>query len=248
MASPAAPIRKQNSFSLVARLGELLSGGGAGTGDSTIPLIDDDYVVYEPWVARGIDLLSKSGRKYLVDASGHPAAVMHGWLTKRNKSGIASGKVDKDRYFVLTPQTLAFFTDDRVANVSPEGYMLGSAEGERTGFLGRTGGALSLESVCEVRPILLNGEADDDADVGAEGGSKKARGGASADGDDGTSHPVGDAQLLSTLLKVDFGDYALVCNAHNQPCRMSWVHALRKWSAWRKRTLDQAMLAHFGNS
>jgi hypothetical protein len=285
-AAPAPSLKRQDS--LLARLGGLLLTGSASAVGGSTPTLDDDYVVYEPWAARGVDLMSKSNRKHLEDAAGHPAAIMHGWLTKRNKSGITSGKVDKDRYFVLTPNALAFFTDDSAASVSAEGYMLGKCGGERTGFLGRTGGALSLEAICEVRLMALSAGGDassslnglgrgsaasdaTDVDVSPAGDSSRSRSkpskSARVSGDNDSGYREGlakpapptdeydaaasssntqGASVLSTLFSIDFGDYALVCNAHNEQCRVAWVHALRRWSAWRKRALDQEMLASFG--
>lgn len=268
-AAPPPALMRQGSF--LSRLGAALSGGGSASSDSTAPLFDDDYITYDPWTPRGIDLSAKASRKFLEDAEGHAAAILHGWLTKRNKSGLTSGKVDKDRYFVLTPYCLAFFTDDRTADVR-DGYMFGRAEGERTGFLGRTGAALSLEAVCEVRLMSQGGGGgvfgdgrgtaagdDADGDAGEEGRRRAAkkddgrkrgdRGGredAAADAGDDDRVPAPSAATRSTMFSVDFGDFSLMCNAHNQPCRVAWVSALRKWSAWRKRALDAEMLAHFG--
>jgi len=49
----------------------------------------------------------------------------------------------------------------------------------------------------------------------------------------------------AVLIEVDFGEFSLVVNAHNQACRTSWVQALRKWSSWRKRCVDENMFASF---
>ena len=279
-AVPPPLMQRQGSF--LSRIGAVFSGGGAGgtASNSTAPIVDDDYVTHDPWSARGIDLSAKGSRKYLEDPSGHHAVILHGWLTKRNKSGLTSGKVDKDRYFVLTPHELAFFTDDHVADVR-SGYMFGRAEGERTGFMGRTGASLSLEAICEVRLMSRSGgdvygegrgsAAGDAADFGGDreaggrgssssagvasggrkGGSRRADDEEEGGDDDGSAGVIpmsgpGTA-APSTLFSVDFGDFSLVCNAHNQPCRVAWVAALRKWSAWRKRALDQAILASFGS-
>ena len=45
------------------------------------------------------------------------------------------------------------------------------------------------------------------------------------------------------LIELDFGDFSLVVNAHSQRTRATWVSALRKWSAFRKRVLDEDYLA-----
>jgi hypothetical protein len=380
---------------------------------------DAEYVVACPWDERGIDLQSKAGKVCLEDELGHPAAIMHGWLTKKNKSGIRAGTGEKERYFVLTPQFLSFFPDDRSAAVK-DGYLYGKAVGERIGGLfEKTGARLPLEAVCEVKLLARvedsrilkrmssgsggsldrgrrrtgtgsdddddDGDAspakgraaagggkpkgkpkkgsdeedeedeeeedagakakakkkaaaaakakakkkkgsdddDDDAesdgsddsdDAGAKEKAKKKAAAAKAkakkagdddddDDDDGggkaaakpkpkgdrptkpagpkpTGAPPGTAPKVpsdkpagarplssgppsagagpgaappkpdgpapSNLIEIDFGEYSLIINAHNQKNRSAWATALRKWSGWRKRAVDEEMLANMG--
>ena len=90
-----------------------------------------------------------------------------------------------------------------------------------------------LEAVCEVRV------------PGATPRRGKAR-----STDEDVAFDGGDAGLGAcgpTLFEVDFGDSVLTCNAHNERCRAAWVVALRKWSAWRKKALDEDMLANFSS-
>ena len=124
---------------------------------------DSEYVAYEPWAGKGVDMTAKASKKHWKDKAGNDAVLLHGWLTKRNKSGLTAGMKsgEKERYFVLTPTSLAFFADDKIAALSPDGgtYMHGKAEGSRTGSLfGKTGARLPLESVMEVRLLGPNGK------------------------------------------------------------------------------------------
>jgi len=119
--------------------------------ESTAPLVDDDYVTHDPWVVRGIDLTSKGARKHLEDAEGHHAGVAH-WLahSSANKSGLTSGKVDKDRY--LRPHAaLPRVLHGRPRRRRARGYLFGRRGPPERDSWARTGAALSLESICEVR-------------------------------------------------------------------------------------------------
>lgn len=95
-------------------LSGLMSSLLGGKSDSPARM-DDEYVTYAPWEDRGIDLQSPEGKSCLSDEMDHPAAILHGWLTKKNKSGLRAGSVEKDRYFVLTPVGLSFFPDEKTA-------------------------------------------------------------------------------------------------------------------------------------
>ena len=119
---------------------------------------DADYVAYSFWESKGLDLTLARMSSALLDEHNHHAALLHGWLTKRNKSGVASALsavIEKERYFVLTPVALCFFLDDKHADVR-DGYLYGLTGGKSiAGILKKTGGALPLETVCEVR-LLAN--------------------------------------------------------------------------------------------
>jgi hypothetical protein len=248
--------------SLLGSMRNLL-GSATGSGRPEEPArADDEYVAYDVWGARGLDLAAPAtarngggGKKHWEDGEGRPAAILHGWLTKRNKSGLAQGRAQKERYFVLTPQALCFFPDDRVAAVTPDGYMGGRAEGSRTGLFGKTGGRLPLEAVCEVRLLGPDGKPlrtaaaapvskrraarDVDSDDEDEGGGGGGRGGAAA--------PAG-AAAGTVLFEVDFGDTTLVCNAHNDRARATWAGALKKWAGIRKKAVDEEMFYDVGGT
>lgn len=279
-ASPIAPARGSvasagSGGSSRFSLGALTSGGSAvlgsmrnllgsatGAGRPEEPArADDEYVAYDVWGARGIDLAAPAtarngggGKKHWEDGEGRPAAILHGWLTKRNKSGLAQGRAQKERYFVLTPQALCFFPDDRVAAVSADGYMGGRAEGSRTGLFGKTGGRLPLESVCEVRLLGPDGKPlrtaaaapvskrraarDVDSDDEDEGGGSRGGSGAGA----------APSAVGTVLFEVDFGDTTLVCNAHNDRARATWTGALKKWAGIRKKAVDEEMFYDVGGT
>jgi hypothetical protein len=392
-------------------------GGGGGWGGSLLGMLtgksseeparqDSEYFNYTPWDDKGIDLQSKEGKNCIEDELGHPAAIMHGWLSKKNKSGLRVGQVEKDRYFVLTPEFLGFFPDEKTAAIK-DGYMYGKAQGDKIGGLfEKTGARLPLESVCEVKLLArlddsnairrmnsgkssgsrrsADEEEDEDEDEeesprpkkggakakgkaaakkgaakkgGKKGGSdddeseeeeedgsdddsddekakkKKAKAKAKAkaakaaaeedeDEDDGKkkkkttkkkakgsddeddeddedegskpkrkpsgakpsgskpsgakpagSKPSGagagkpssssssssaaaasalgsplrpDGPPPSNLIEIDFGEFSLIVNARNQQNRTAWVRALRKWSGWRKRMVDEDMFASMG--
>jgi hypothetical protein len=342
----------------------------------------EDYVCFSYWDAAGIDLTSPLTRNVREDEHGHLAAVIHGWLTKRNKSGVRQhvsflAPSEKDRYFVLTPLSLNYFVDDAQADVRG-GYMWGETAGASIGGLfKKTGACLPLESVCEVRTLTREEQARRDAaldDVphaggggapahapapalppnslvvtpaqrtalvaaveraragdpgdlislaaallGLEKGSRPPRAGApppppphggakqrvlappDSDAESGEEAPAlpppvspgkapskppgpkppraeptvekpakeggggggGGGGARSTppqpppsssaaaaaaptaseevLLELDFGDFSLLLNAHNVANRNRWAATLKKWSAWRKKTLDEDM-------
>jgi len=143
---------------------------------------DSEYDAKAPWAAKGVDLTAKEARSCLSDEHGHPATVLHGWLTKKNKSGVYAGSVEKERYFVLTPEALCFFPDARAADVR-NGYMWGKAEGSKigSGFLKAVGAALPLEAVCEVRLMSKDGKA---ATSTFTASPKALRGGGGGDDED----------------------------------------------------------------
>ena len=227
---------------------------GLGGGPREPTRTDDEYTCFDWWGGRSIDLQAKANAQFLTDEERRPASVLHGWLTKRNKSGVRTGVGERERYFVLTPSHLCFFPDERVAAVV-EGYVFGRAEGTKTGLFGRTGGRLSLEAVCEVR---LLGTATAAAAArqravirqGRRGGRQDEEGDDGDDGDDdgggeGGASGGGSAGNSSlSMFEVDFGDVTLVCNAHNDLCRSLWVKGIRRWSAWRKRSVDEAMFSN----
>jgi len=234
---------------------------------------DSAYVVHSPWEAKGIDLTSRDAKSCLEDEHGHPATVIHGWLTKRNKSGVYAGSVEKERYFVLTPTALCFFPDDLSADIR-NGYLWGKAEGEKIGGMFKAVGArLPLESVCEVRLVAKDGKS-----VAIK--SPRRRGGTDSDEEEeedvrkkptGPKPKLGKAGSKGTLrelpapsraalppstkpagpaptnnLEVDFGEFSLSINAHNTKCRTEWATALRKWSGMRKRQRDEELFGGGG--
>lgn len=94
----------------------------------------------------------------LYDDKGHSLVVLHGWLSKRNKTGLRAGLVEKDRYFVLLPHGLAYFPDEQSANVV-EGYLHGVVSGTKiSGLFNKTGALLPLVSVCGIRVVRNENE------------------------------------------------------------------------------------------
>ena len=247
---------------LFSRGRSLLSKVGLGGGSREPARTDDEYICLDWWTARSIDLQAKANAQFLADEENRPAAVLHGWLTKRNKSGVRTGIGERERYFVLTPSHLCFFPEERIACVV-EGYLFGRAEGTKPGMFGRTGGRLPLESVCEVRLLSEGGpkggaaasrraalrsrerrsstrgkDGDGQGDEGVEDES---------DGDESAAvHSSGGG--ANALFEVDFGDVALVCNAHNPRARAAWVKGIRRWSAWRKKSVDEAMFSNLSEA
>lgn len=263
---------------------------GVNTGDDS-GRTDADYHAVCPWEAKGIDLTSKSARTCWEDEHGHDATVMHGWLTKRNKSGVYAGQIEKERYFVLTPTHLCFFPSLEDADVR-NGYMWGKAEGEKivNNLFRKHGARLPLESVCEVRLLAKEGDAkhnspgsharrspgsagggskssssshdsDDEDNDEDEKKKKKAGGGGKPSGSKPSGNkptapkpgehtpgkpPKPEGPAPSTLLEIDFGEFALVVNAHNPKCRSAWSQGLRKWSGIRKRQVDEALFSNLG--
>lgn len=235
---------------------------------------DSEYDAKAPWAARGVDLTSKEARSCLSDEHGHPAAVLHGWLTKKNKSGVYAGSVEKERYFVLTPVSLCFFPDARSADVR-NGYLWGQAEGSKigAGFLKAVGASLPLEAVCEVRLMSRDGkkvastfsaspkgrraggggdgdEDEDDETAAARAEEEEAGGGGKkkkkGKGAPAAAPPRAPPGGASNLIEVDFGDFNLAVNAHNAECRGAWVKALRVWSGIRKRQRDEELFGGGG--
>ena len=347
MRNLANETKKGGLSGLMNGLAVSLTGWGGNSNAEPIRQ-DSEYIVYCPWDERGIDLQSKAGKTCLEDELGHPAAIMHGWLTKKNKSGLRVGHGEKERYFVLTPLALTFFPDERVAAVK-DGYLYGKAVGERIGGLfEKTGAFLPLESVCEIKLLArldesnqmrrLNSsssmrsnssrrdsddeedeesprkpapkskpkkkkadsdEEEEEEDSDDDRKKKKAKPKKKkADSDEeeeeeekpSKSKPKGEKPSApkptsarpsgkpsgekpkplsgssnassstssttstlrpegpppSNLIEIDFGEFSLIVNAHNPKNRTAWVNALRKWSGWRKRNVDEEMLANFG--
>ena len=398
MRNLANETKKGGLSGLMNGLAVSLTGWGGNSNAEPIRQ-DSEYIVYCPWDERGIDLQSKAGKTCLEDELGHPAAIMHGWLTKKNKSGLRVGHGEKERYFVLTPLALTFFPDERVAAVK-DGYLYGKAVGERIGGLfEKTGAFLPLESVCEIKLLArldesnqmrrLNSsssmrsnssrrdsddeedeesprkpapkskpkkkKADSDEEEDSDDDRKKKKANPKkkkadsdeeeeeedsdddrkkkktkpkkkkadsdeeeeeedsdddrkkkkakpkkkkADSDEeeeeeekpSKSKPKGEKPSApkptsarpsgkpsgekpkplsgssnassstssttstlrpegpppSNLIEIDFGEFSLIVNAHNPKNRTAWVNALRKWSGWRKRNVDEEMLANFG--
>lgn len=345
--------------SFTALMGSLGPSPG-GTTAGHLVRYESDYSCHSYWEGKGIDLASDIARNVREDEHGHPAAVLHGWLTKRNKTGLRVGQVEKERYFVLTPFALNFFPDDSSADVKG-GYMWGETGGKSiSGVFRKTGARLPLEAVCEVRllakeeysrqvavaaqavgdaaplhskevvnaltPVAVGSSAaavaqaaeeveggeqrrsgrravarEEEEGVGGGGDGEEQEGGGKArrakekerrkaaaredSGDSGAADGGGvllpppapppkpttprpkptepkpatpaaapppppalaPAQMSAVasngLIELDFGDFSLVVNAHSQRTRATWVSALRKWSAFRKRVLDEDYLA-----
>lgn len=201
------------------------------------------YVMRNPWSDRGIDLTARRNER-LWQCGGAPAAVCCGLLTKRNKSGLRAGSagVEKERFFVLTPETLAYFPDEVAARVD-EGYMHGEARGERiSGLWTKTGASLPLEAVCSVSYGLADGS--DGSGGGASGGG--AGGGSGAAAPPPATPSDDPAALRSTYFEVDFGTFTLQLNGHSPATTLAWVAAIRKWAAIRRGKVDTAMLHNMG--
>lgn len=251
--SPASGSTSARFGSMMGSLRNLMVSGGK---EPEPVRLDSEYTATDAWVGRADLAHPKTGKKHWRDATGkHEAVVLHGWLTKRNKSGLAKAGglvAEKERYFVLTPTALCYFPSAETAGVGLEGYMTGRAEGTTTGLLGKTGARLPLESVCEVRVLGPNGKpvgrgsaagakarrARDVEDGDEEGGGGRA---AAADASVGASAASGTGGVA--LFEIDFADAVLTCNAHNGPCRTTWVEATRKWAGIRKKAVDEDMFA-----
>jgi len=128
------------------------------------PRPDSAYVAYSFWEEKGIDLASMAARNIREDEDGNPAVILHGWMSKRNKSGLRGGalgfqsSLEKDRYFVLTVNSLCFFLDETSAAVEG-GYVKGKCSGKSIGgFIKKTGASLPLESVCDIKLLSTDEE------------------------------------------------------------------------------------------
>lgn len=138
-----------------------VAGIGAAAGVNEGDKADGDYYAFSTWEEKGINLRDPQYKSCHEDEFGHPAAVLHGWVTKRNKTGVFAGNAMKDRYFVLTPSALCFFPDELSANVR-EGYMRGKAQGLKiSGVFETIGGKLPLESICEIKLLSRFGESNE---------------------------------------------------------------------------------------
>jgi hypothetical protein len=138
-----------------------VAGIGAAAGVNEGDKADADYYAFSTWEEKGINLREAQYKSCHEDEYGHPAAILHGWVTKRNKTGVFAGNAMKDRYFVLTPAALCFFPDELSANVR-EGYMRGKAQGLKiSGVFETIGGRLPLESICEIKLLSRFGESNE---------------------------------------------------------------------------------------
>jgi hypothetical protein len=138
-----------------------VAGIGAAAGVNEGDKADGDYYAFSTWEEKGINLRDPQYKSCHEDEYGHPAAILHGWVTKRNKTGVFAGNAMKDRYFVLTPAALCFFPDEQSANVR-DGYLRGKAQGLKiSGVFETIGGKLPLESICEIKLLSRFGESNE---------------------------------------------------------------------------------------
>ena len=176
------------------------------------PRAPEAYLMVNYWEDKGIDLASAQARNVREDEEGHPAAVVHGWLSKRNKSGLKAqiglgAQAEKDRYFVLTPVSLCYFEDEAQADVRG-GYMWGVTSGTSIGgglLFKKTGACILLESVCEVRCVST------EAEESRNGGSSAVSAAVAAAAAAGPSLTIsGEAvkQLCAALDKAQAGSAA----------------------------------------
>ena len=149
------------------------TGGAGASANGDFVRAASDYVASSYWAERNLDLTSERLQSNLEDEAGNPAAVLFGWATKKNKSGLFAGEAEKDRFFVLTPGSICFFPDERIAALTPTGFMHGKAKGEKiqTSMLGDvTGAKLALESVTEIRQLRHMDESNQARRAAGRGG------------------------------------------------------------------------------